>query len=67
MDWMGLPTGPAPGRSGLDGVGVGGVGLEADAPLAATIGLTLGEAPMEAGHGNVFGTMPPIFKVSYIE
>lgn len=57
---MGPPTGPAPGRSGLDAVGVGGVGLEADAPLAATIGLTLGEAPMEAGHGNVFGTMPPM-------
>lgn len=56
MDWIGLATGPFVGGEVADPV--------AEAPAAGgpedTMGLTLGEAPMEAGHGKLFGTMPPI-------
>lgn len=58
MDWIG----PATGLLGMGlAVGVGAAPLAPDAGAPEdTIGLTLGEAPMEAGHGNDFGTMPPM-------
>lgn len=55
IDRMGFATGE------FDRRGFGGVGDVApdDGAPDDTSGLTLGEAPMEAGQGNDFGIMPP--------